>query len=79
MTSRLEYWFDFSSPYGYLASTRIDEVADKHGIAARWRPFLLGAVFKLTNTVPIVQQPMKGSIFAARRTARGTSVWCPRS
>ena len=60
MTHRLEFFFDFSSPYGYLASTRIDEIATRHGIEAVWRPFLLGAVFKLTNTVPLVSQPMKG-------------------
>jgi 2-hydroxychromene-2-carboxylate isomerase len=60
VTHRLEFYFDFSSPYGYLASTRVDEVAARHGIEAEWRPFLLGAVFKLTDTVPLVGQKMKG-------------------
>ncbi len=71
MTERLEFYFDFSSPYGYLASTRIDAIAARHGIKAVWHPFLLGAVFKLTNTVPLVHQPMKGpySIRDLPRTA----------
>ena len=60
MAHRLEFYFDFSSPYGYLAGTRVDAVAARHGIAAEWRPFLLGAVFKLTNTVPLTSQLMKG-------------------
>jgi 2-hydroxychromene-2-carboxylate isomerase len=72
MTHRLEFFFDFSSPYGYLAGTRIDGLAAKHGTEAIWRPFLLGAVFKLTNTVPLVNQPMKGeySVHDLKRAAR---------
>ncbi len=76
MTKRLEFFFDFSSPYGYLASTRIDAIAARFGIEAEWRPFLLGAVFKLTNTVPLVSQKMKGS-YSLRdlpRTARRLGV-----
>lgn len=60
MAHRLEFYFDFSSPYGYLAATRVDAVAARHETAAEWRPFLLGAVFKLTNTVPLTSQLMKG-------------------
>ena len=73
MARSLDFYFDFSSPYGYLASTRIDALAGRHGLAATWRPFLLGAVFKLTNTIPVAAQPMKGDYFrrevprAARR------------
>ena len=60
MAEKLEFWFDFSSPYGYLASTRVEAVAARHGHDVQWRPFLLGAVFKLTNTLPLVAQPFKG-------------------
>lgn len=72
MAKTLEFYFDFSSPYGYLASTRVDAMAARHGIEAVWRPFLLGAVFKLTNTLPLVSQPMKGpySRHDVPRTAR---------
>lgn len=69
MADRIEFYFDFSSPYGYLASTRIDDIAAKHGIQADWRPFLLGAVFKITNTLPLVEQPMKGD-YSRRDLAR---------
>src|SRR5262245_2149102 len=31
MPDPIEFYFDFSSPYGYLASTRIDALAEKHG------------------------------------------------
>lgn len=39
----VDFWFDYSSPFAYLASRRIDDVL---GARARWRPMLLGAVFK---------------------------------
>ncbi len=46
MTAKLEYFYDFSSPYAYLASRAAEEVAHAHGAELVWRPFLLGAVFK---------------------------------
>ena len=60
MGKSLDFYFDFSSPYGYLASTRIDSVAAAYGATVNWRPFLLGAVFKLTNATPLTTVPMKG-------------------
>ncbi|MEQ8965669.1 MAG: 2-hydroxychromene-2-carboxylate isomerase [Azospirillaceae bacterium] len=60
MAAPIDFYFDFSSPYGYLASTRIDELAARHGREVVWRPFLLGAVFKQTGTGPLVDVPIKG-------------------
>jgi len=56
----LEFWFDFSSPYGYLASIQIDEIAADYGRALLWRPFLLGAVFKVSGAQPLTEVPLKG-------------------
>ncbi len=60
MPSSVEFYFDFSSPYGYLASTRIDALAAKHGRAVAWRPFLLGVAFKATGQAPLTEQPLRG-------------------
>jgi 2-hydroxychromene-2-carboxylate isomerase len=60
MADPIEFWFDFSSPYGYLASTRIDALAARHGRTVAWKPFLLGAAFKVNNTAPLTDSPMKG-------------------
>ncbi|MGD9535940.1 MAG: 2-hydroxychromene-2-carboxylate isomerase [Alphaproteobacteria bacterium] len=60
MAEPIDFYFDFSSPYGYIASERIDEVAARHGREVRWRPFLLGAVFKLVGTAPLLEYPLKG-------------------
>lgn len=61
MTNPIEFYFDFSSPYGYFASARIEELAAKHGRNVNWRPILLGAVFKITGQQPLPSIPLKGS------------------
>ena len=60
MADAIEFWFDFSSPYGYLAAQRIDDVAARHSRGVAWRPFLLGAIFKTTGQQPLPHIPLKG-------------------
>lgn len=60
MPSPLEFYFDFSSPYGYIASQKIDELAAKHRREVLWRPFLLGVAFKTTGGAPLPSIPLKG-------------------
>ena len=61
MANPIDFYFDFSSPYGYFASSRIDELAAKYGREVVWRPVLLGAVFKITGQQPLPTIPLKGS------------------
>jgi 2-hydroxychromene-2-carboxylate isomerase len=42
----LDFWLDFGSTYSYPACMRIDAIARDAGIAIRYRPFLLGPIFK---------------------------------
>jgi len=60
MSQPVEFYFDFSSPYGYLAATRISQVAGKYGRGVEWKPILLGAVFKVTGSGPLPSLPLKG-------------------
>ncbi len=55
----LEFWFDFSSPFAYLASTRMEALAARAGAALVYRPFLLGGLFHAigTPTVPLFEMP----------------------
>lgn len=72
MADPIEFWFDFSSPYGYIGSRRIEDVAARHGRGVLWRPFLLGVLFQTTGQSPLLGQPLRGP-YAARdipRTAR---------
>jgi 2-hydroxychromene-2-carboxylate isomerase len=61
MPAPIDFYFDFSSPYGYLASTRIDALAARHGREVNWRPILLGPAFKASGNAPLVGQPLKGA------------------
>jgi 2-hydroxychromene-2-carboxylate isomerase len=63
MAAPIEFYFDFSSPFGYLASEKIDALAAKYGRGVIWRPFLLGAVFKITGGVPPMTVPIKGDYY----------------
>lgn len=63
MKQALEFYFDFSSPYGYLGSHKIEALAAKHGRAVSWRPILLGAAFKVTGAKPLTELPVKKDYF----------------
>ncbi len=76
MTAAIDFYFDFSSPYGYLAALEIDARAARHGRAVDWRPFLLGVAFGTTGSEPLLQIPLKGD-YARHdllRTARRLNV-----
>jgi 2-hydroxychromene-2-carboxylate isomerase len=55
----IDFYFEFASPYGYLASTRIDALAGRHGREASWHPIMLGAAFKETGAKPLNHTPLK--------------------
>jgi 2-hydroxychromene-2-carboxylate isomerase len=60
MANPVDFYFDFSSPYGYFASHKIDALASKYGREVKWRPFLLGVAFKTTGGAPLPSIPVKG-------------------
>jgi 2-hydroxychromene-2-carboxylate isomerase len=57
----IDFYFDFSSPYGYFAAAKIEALAEKYGRGVNWRPILLGAVFKISGQQPLAGIPLKGS------------------
>lgn len=61
--SELEFWFDFGSNYSYLSVMRIEALAATWGVRIRWRPFLLGPVFRDLgfDNSPFVLQKEKGA------------------
>ncbi len=59
----VEFWLEFASTYSYPAAMRITALARDAGVAVRWRPFVLGPVFKgqgLPLDSPFNWQPAKG-------------------
>ncbi len=62
MTSQgpVDFYFEFSSPYGYIAAQLAEDFEKSIGRPLRWRPILLGPVFKLTGQAPLSEIPIKG-------------------
>jgi 2-hydroxychromene-2-carboxylate isomerase len=58
----LEFWFEFASSYSYLAAMRVEKMAGDAGVSLRWRPFLLGPLFREIgwNDSPFNLYPVKG-------------------
>ncbi len=59
-TGEIDFYFDFSSPYGYFAAARIDEVVTPFDRTVRWRPILLGPAMEKTGNRPLSDQGAKG-------------------
>lgn len=65
---RIDFYFDFISPFGFFASLRIDDLAERHGYSVNWSSMLVGvSVLKVMGLKPIPQTPLKGDY--ARRDA----------
>lgn len=55
----VQFYFDFSSPYAYIASEWIEAVAARHGRRVQWHAILLGATFRAAELRPPVEHPLK--------------------
>lgn len=60
--STLDFFFEFASTYSYPAAMRIAPLAQAAGVTLRWRPFLLGPIFKAQgwDNSPFNLYPAKG-------------------
>src|SRR5690349_23805569 len=58
----IDFFYEFASTYSYIAAMRIAPLAGAAGVAVRWRPFLLGPIFKAQgwDTSPFNLYPAKG-------------------
>jgi len=79
----LEFFYDFVSPYSYLAATRVEAEVARVGGTVRFRPFLLGGVFNATGNKAPIEVAAKGPYLATdcARWARRLGVpfaWPPK-
>lgn len=65
----IDFFFDFSSPYAYIASEWIDAMAARHGRRVRWHAILLGVTFQAAQIKSPVSYPIKGE-YSLRDFAR---------
>lgn len=73
----VQFWYDFSSPWTYLASTQIEKVAERAGADLVWKPFLLGALFKQigTDDAPFLTMSDAKRAYTARDLHYWASHW----
>jgi 2-hydroxychromene-2-carboxylate isomerase len=55
----IHFWFDFSSPYSYIASEWVEALAARHGRVTRWHAVLLGVTFQAAGLRSPVDHPIK--------------------
>ena len=73
MTERaIDFYFDFSSPYSYIASEWVEALAARHGRTVSWKAILLGATFQAAELKSPVEHPIKRdySLHDFERSAR---------
>jgi 2-hydroxychromene-2-carboxylate isomerase len=72
----IDFYFDFSSPYSYIASEWIDALAARHGRTVNWKAILLGATFQAAELKSPVSYPIKReySLHDFERSARFAGV-----
>jgi len=58
----MDFFYEFASTYSYIAAMRIAPLAQAASVTVRWRPFLLGPIFKAQgwDTSPFNLYPAKG-------------------
>ncbi len=59
MEKQVEFYFDFGSPYSYLAYKVLPGIAAARSAHIAWRPMLLGGVFKATGNHSPAEVPAK--------------------
>jgi 2-hydroxychromene-2-carboxylate isomerase len=77
MAQPIRFYFDFSSPYSYLASEQIDALAARYSREVDYRPILLGPVFKAAGSQPLTESyrpKAEYSVLDFERSARFAGV-----
>lgn len=59
MAAPIDFYFDFASPYGYIASQTIDELAARHGRSVNWHAIVLDANFQSLERIRIPSSVMR--------------------
>ena len=59
MARRLEFFFDYGSPYSYVANAQLPALIARAGAALVYRPMLLGGVFKATGNRSPAMEPIE--------------------
>ncbi len=59
MPAPIDFYFDFASPYGYIAAQTIDALAERHGRSVNWHAIVLDANFQSLERIRIPSSVMR--------------------
>src|SRR3546814_3829690 len=71
MAETIDFYYDVSSPWTYLAFTNIQPLAKEAGATIHWKPFLVGGVFNTVN--PTMYRMRENPVPARDRSEEHTS------
>jgi 2-hydroxychromene-2-carboxylate isomerase len=55
----VDFYFDFSSPYSYVAAHLIEKIAERHKRTVIWHPIVIGTAFKAVGGAPLPTIPLR--------------------
>jgi len=59
VSAQIDFYFDFASPYSYVASHMIEDIAARHDRSVIWHPIVVGAAFKVVGGAPLPSLPLR--------------------
>ena len=76
-TTEIEFWYEFASPYAYLAAARIDRLVAGAPVRVAWRPLLLGPIFQRRpgHASPFQDAPPAEAAYRRRDVERFAARW----
>jgi 2-hydroxychromene-2-carboxylate isomerase len=72
--AKVEFFYDYSSPWTYLAFTKIGGVCQKYNATLEWRPILVGGIFNTVNP-SVYEFREKGVPAKAKYAAKDLQDW----
>ena len=72
MTRTIDFYFDFPSPYSYLAHTQLPRIAAEHGAAVAYHPFRILELMKIVGNRPTTIECRNKSKYAGADLQRWT-------
>jgi 2-hydroxychromene-2-carboxylate isomerase len=67
---QIEFFFDFPSPYSYLASTQLPQLAAEHDVSIAYRPFRILEAMKIVGNRPTTIESAAKGRYAGADIAR---------
>ncbi len=72
---KLDFYFDYSSPWTYLGFTGFLQIMQKHEIDLHWKPILVGGIFNTVNQT-VYQNREKTNPIKERYYKKDLQDWC---